>query len=57
MRLAKGTPFSYPMMHDVEQPSPIDVKHVMDYFVEGNKLWDGSKPTTVRFLDENEPDS
>jgi hypothetical protein len=47
---------AYQLSHDIDRPSPRDVKHVMAYFREGSELWDGSKPTTIRFLDENEPD-
>lgn len=48
---------AFQLSHDVDRPSPIDVKHVLHYFNAGSELWDGSKPTTIRFLDENEPGS
>ena len=56
---------AFQLSHDVDRPSPRDVRHVMYYFNEGSELWENPKPNYfdrfdepgIRFLDENEPGS
>lgn len=56
---------AYQLSHDIDRPSPRDVKHVMAYFRKGSELWENPKPNyfdqfdppRIRFLDENEPGS
>ena len=35
---------AFQLSHDVDRPSPRNVKHVMDYFTEGNELWESKDP-------------
>ena len=42
---------AFQLSHDVDRPSPRDVKHVMYYFNEGSELWE-KQQTKIKFLDE-----